>query len=176
MTHISVLHADITTLNIQAIVNSANQSLLGGHGVDGAIHKAAGKKLLQACRRLKGCEIGMAKVTKAYDLQSQYIIHTVGPIWQGGTKNEELQLASCYKTSLDCAQNLGIKSIAFPAISCGIHGFPLDKALRIAIQSVREYLATYHGFEHIIFVDMNETIVSFYQQLIKQKSIFLKTI
>jgi O-acetyl-ADP-ribose deacetylase (regulator of RNase III) len=154
---------DITKLKVDAIVNAANSTLLGGGGVDGAIHRAAGPKLLEECRTLKGCLTGEAKITKGYNLPAKFVIHTVGPIWNGGKHSEDLLLANCYKNSLKLAQKNGIKSIAFPAISTGVYGFPSDRAANIAVSTVREYLEKDDSIEKIIFVCFDERTYQHYK-------------
>jgi O-acetyl-ADP-ribose deacetylase (regulator of RNase III) len=150
---IEILMADITKIEVDAIINAANNSLLGGGGVDGAIHRAAGPELLEECRSLNGCETGFAKITKGYNLPSKFVIHTVGPVWFGGTFGEEDLLISCYEECLQLAFANRAKSIAFPAISTGVYGFPADQAAFIALNSVTEFLSRYEtDFEKIIFV------------------------
>jgi O-acetyl-ADP-ribose deacetylase (regulator of RNase III) len=139
---IEVVRADITTLEVDAIVNAANASLLGGGGVDGAIHRAAGPELLEECRTLGGCPAGEARVTGGYRLPARWVIHTVGPVWQGGGAGEDALLASCWRESLKIARDMELRSIAFPSVSTGAYGFPLPRAARIAVAEVRRFLAS----------------------------------
>ncbi len=150
---IDVQKGDITKLNVDVIVNAANQTLLGGGGVDGAIHRAAGPLLLKECKSLNGCETGNAKITNGYNLMAKYVVHTVGPVWRGGNAGEAELLASCYKRSLEIASQKELKSIAFPAISTGIYGFPFLQASKIALKAVLNYLnENPNQFEKIVFI------------------------
>ncbi|HEY8879809.1 MAG TPA: O-acetyl-ADP-ribose deacetylase [Roseateles sp.] len=140
MQQIRAIHANITTLAVDAIVNAANSSLLGGGGVDGAIHRAAGPQLLEACRQLHGCKTGQAKITPGFRLPATHVIHTVGPVWQGGAKGEEGLLASCYRACLNIARDQGLRSVAFPSISTGAYGYPIQLAAQVAVQTVQAWL------------------------------------
>jgi O-acetyl-ADP-ribose deacetylase (regulator of RNase III) len=154
---IALLEADITKLAVDAIVNAANSTLLGGGGVDGAIHRAAGPELVDECRTLGGCPTGEARITKGYRLPAKFVIHTVGPVWHGGNRGEAELLASCYRSSLALAVASGVTSIAFPAISCGIYGFPNEDAARIAIREITEFLDRTPSIEKVILACIGPT-------------------
>jgi O-acetyl-ADP-ribose deacetylase len=160
---IDFVRGDITKLDVDAIVNAANTSLLGGGGVDGAIHRAAGPKLLEECRTLGGCKPGEAKITRGYNLPACFVIHTVGPVWSGGNRGEAETLASCYRSSLEAAVQNGIKSIAFPAISCGAYGYPIPDAAQIARKTVCDFVRANDQIEKVIFVLATDEILSAYQ-------------
>lgn len=166
---IDIIINDITKVKIEAIVNAANTSLLGGGGVDGAIHRKAGKKLLEECRKLNGCKTGEAKITKGYNLECDYIIHTVGPVWIGGNKNEEQLLKNCYLNSLNLAAKNDVKSIAFCAISTGIYRFPIDKATEIAVKTVIEFVK--NKDINILFVLFDENIYNKYIEVFEKYNI-----
>ena len=166
MNKIEILRGDITTLEVDAIVNAANTTLLGGGGVDGAIHRAAGPELLAECRRLGGCEPGQAKITSAYRLPARFVIHTVGPVWRGGKYDEANTLANCYGNSLKLAVENEIRTIAFPAISCGAYGYPIEEAAHIAFKTTREFLALSDEIEKVIFVIWGEDVYNAYRRLL----------
>jgi O-acetyl-ADP-ribose deacetylase (regulator of RNase III) len=166
---IEIVRGDITKVDVDAIVNAANTTLLGGGGVDGAIHRAAGAELLAECRTLGGCEPGKAKITRGYRLPARSVIHTVGPIWRGGKHGEPETLADCYRNSLQLAVENGIKTIAFPAISCGAYGYPVEEAAQIAAKTTREFLANADRLEKVIFVLWGEEIHDAYRQLLQQR-------
>jgi O-acetyl-ADP-ribose deacetylase (regulator of RNase III) len=163
---LELIKGDITTLNVDAIVNAANSSLLGGGGVDGAIHRSAGPLLLEECQKLNGCEVGNAKLTSGYELKAKYIIHTVGPLWQGGINNEHELLAACYQNSLKLARDNGIRSIAFPGISTGVYGFPKDQAALIAVNETKRILKKNSLPEKVIFVAFDDESYGIFQKLL----------
>ncbi|MCE5345816.1 MAG: O-acetyl-ADP-ribose deacetylase [Bacteroidales bacterium] len=165
---IELVKGDITTIDADAIVNAANNSLLGGGGVDGAIHNAAGPDLLVECRTLEGCETGKSKITGGYSLKAKYIIHTVGPVWYGGHRDENSLLASCYRTSLDLAKEYNIKTIAFPGISTGAYRFPKNLAAQIAVNETKKFLAENKYPEKVIFVAFSGEDYQSYRKILDQ--------
>ena len=167
MGRIGIYRGDITTMAVDVIVNAANSSLLGGGGVDGAIHRAAGSQLLEECRNLNGCKTGQAKITGAYDLPAKYVIHTVGPIWHGGNNNETVLLADCYRNSLILGKANNVKTIAFPNISTGVYLFPKEQAARIAVETVKDFLANDDSYEAVYFCIFDQENEELYKMLLK---------
>ena len=161
---IRIVQGDITKLAVHAIVNAANRSLLGGGGVDGAIHRAAGPDLLAECRTLNGCETGDARITGGYRLAAKHVIHTVGPVWHGGGKGESDLLRSCYRRCFTVAHNNGLRTIAFPAISCGVYGYPLYEACEIAMTETRAALGIYPELDSVVFVAFGDDVLEAYRQ------------
>lgn len=167
-TRIEIAEGDITKLKVDAIVNAANTTLLGGGGVDGAIHRAAGPELLAECRTLGGCPTGQAKITRGYRLPAKHVIHTVGPVWHGGGHNEDELLASCYRNSLALAKTHGLKTVAFPGISTGVYGFPVDRAARIALREIRSFLDREPDFGKVVCVCFGEDAQRVYRAALKE--------
>ncbi len=163
---IKLIQGDITKLEVDAIVNAANTTLLGGGGVDGAIHRAAGPELLTECRTLNGCGTGNAKITKGYNLPAEFVIHTVGPVWHGGKSGEPEKLASCYRRSLEIAVENGVRSIAFPNISTGVYGYPKPQAAGIAIEEVTSFLSAHPEIETVVFCVFDEENYLIYKDLL----------
>jgi len=155
---------DITNQRVDAIVNAANTSLLGGGGVDGAIHRAAGPKLLEECRKIGGCPTGEARITRGYDLPAKFVIHTVGPIWRGGTRDEDTLLRNCYNNSLKLAAEYDVRSIAFPSISTGAYGFPIEAAAQIALRTVQESISLPTALERVVFVCFSKSDYAIYER------------
>ena len=166
---IEIVEGDITRLTVDAIVNAANTSLLGGGGVDGAIHRAAGPQLLEECRTLGGCPTGEARITRGYRLPAKFVIHTAGPVWSGGDRNEDELLAGCYRNSLALAAQRGLHTIAFPAISTGVYRFPLERATRIAVTEARRFLSANPGLQKVTFVCFGSEALRCYQRMVEEK-------
>ncbi len=168
MAEIEIIQTDITRLKVEAIVNAANNSLLGGGGVDGAIHQAAGPELLVECKTLKGCATGKAKITRGYKLPADYVIHTVGPVWRGGDSHEAVLLACCYRECMCLAAEYAIKTIAFPAISCGVYGFPVEQAATIAMNSIQTSMQGCPLLQRVYLVCFGEAVLKAYNQSFTQ--------
>jgi O-acetyl-ADP-ribose deacetylase (regulator of RNase III) len=164
---IEIARGDITKQHVDAIVNAANHTLLGGGGVDGAIHRAAGPKLLEECRALGGCSTGDAKITRGYDLPAKHVIHTVGPVWHGGQNHEDDLLASCYRRSLELAVENGLRTVAFPAISTGAYGFPPERATGIAVREVKKFLEENPSIEKVVFVCFDQRTYDYYAKALQ---------
>jgi O-acetyl-ADP-ribose deacetylase (regulator of RNase III) len=165
-TTLRALRADITTLAVDVIVNAANSSLLGGGGVDGSIHRAAGPELLRECSGLRGCKTGDAKGTRGYRLPAAHVVHTVGPVWHGGGRGEPALLASCYRRSLEVAHGLNARTVAFPAISTGVYGYPIEEAALTAVRTVRETLAALGGFDEVLFCCFSDADLRLYERVL----------
>jgi O-acetyl-ADP-ribose deacetylase (regulator of RNase III) len=166
--HMIVVQGDITRQAVDAIVNAANERLLGGGGVDGAIHRAAGPELLQECRKIGGCPTGEARITRGYRLPARHVIHTVGPVWHGGQQGEPERLAACYRNSLELAVANGVRTIAFPGISTGVYGYPLEAATRLAMTTVRDCLARMPSIEEVRFVTFGEQATEVAERVLKE--------
>jgi O-acetyl-ADP-ribose deacetylase (regulator of RNase III) len=167
MDRIAILKTDITTLAVDAIVNAANSSLLGGGGVDGAIHRAAGPELVAECRLLGGCHTGHAKLTKGYRLPARFVLHAVGPVWNGGSHNEPELLASCYRSCFALAREHTLRTLAFPAISCGVYGYPIGHAVQIALRETLAELSSNDSIEKVMFVCFGDEVYSAYQRAVQ---------
>ena len=168
MSNIEIVQGDITKLDMEAIVNAANNSLLGGLGVDGAIHAAAGPELLEECKTLGGCETGQAKITGGYNLPAKWVIHTVGPIWKGGDNGEDEFLASCYRSSLELAVENGIKTIAFPSISTGAYGFPIERAAKITLGEIKKFLDSGTPIRLVVMVCFGDDAFRTYKKIMEE--------
>jgi O-acetyl-ADP-ribose deacetylase len=169
---IDVVLGDITELDVDAIVNAANSTLLGGGGVDGAIHAAAGPRLLQACRLIGGCPTGQARITEGFGLKARRIIHTVGPVWKGGSRGEAALLSACYRCSLQLASDCGVGSIAFPAISTGAYAYPVNDATRIAVATVREYLDSHSQPQRVVFCCYSREHSAIYKKMLAESGVY----
>ncbi len=168
MARIEIVEGDITKQKVDAIVNAANEKLRGGGGVDGAIHRAAGPELQKECSKIGGCPTGEARITKGYELPAKFVIHAVGPVWSGGNKGEDGKLASCYRNALELARKNGLKSIAFPSISTGVYRFPLERATRIAVGTVKAYLESHDTPERVVFVCFGEEAAESYRKVLAE--------